>query len=145
MRQDPFGNLTDWVTVLDIFDELADTGKLAECQPGLIRILKYKGNWQLHEEVLKRVGEIKSPSDQLICQVLSILDDDNTYYDARILASDALIQMLKNVQDDFYDEIKMLVRKVTERLRTTPHPSIFDNALKKLYSEIDHSGTQKDQ
>ena len=136
MKQDPFGNLTNWGAVLDIFDELADTGKLAECQPGLIRILKYKGNWRLREEVLKRIGEIQSPSHQLIHQVLSILDDDNTYYDARILASDALIQMLKNVQDGFDGEINVSVKKVTARLRTTLHPSIFDNALKKLYSEI---------
>ena len=136
MKQDPFGNLTNWGAVLDIFDELADTGKLAECQPGLIRILKYKGNWRLREEVLKRIGEIQSPSHQLIHQVLSILDDDNTYYDARILASDALIQMLKNVQDGFDGEINMSVKKVTERLRTILYPSIFDNALKKLYLEV---------
>lgn len=141
MKQDPFGNLTGWGAVLDIFDELADNGKLEECQPGLIRILKYKGNWRLREDVLKRVGEIQNPSDQLICQILSILDDDNTYYDVRILASDSLIQMLKNVQDGFDDGINLSVRKVTERLRTTPHPPIFDNALKKLYSEIGLLGT----
>ncbi len=136
MNQDPFGNLTNWGTVLDIFNELADTGKLSECQPGLIRMLKYKGNWRLREEVLKQVGGIQSPSPQLIYQVLSILDDENSYYDVRILASDALIQMLKNVQDSFDGEINVSVRKVTERLRATPHPSMFDNALKNLYSEI---------
>ena len=141
MKQDPFGNLTDWGVVLDLFDELADNGKLEECQPGLIRILRYKGNWRLREDVLKRVGEIQNPSDQLICQILSILDDDNTYYDVRILASDTLIQMLKNVQNGFDDGINLSVRKVTERLRTTPHPPIFDNALKKLYSEIGLLGT----
>ena len=136
MKQDPFGNLTDWGTVLEILDELTDNGKLAECQLGLIRILKYKGNWRLREEVLKRVGEIQTPSDELVYQVLSILADDNIYYNARILASDALIQILKNVQDGFDGEINMSARKVTERLRTTPQPPIFDNALKKLYSEI---------
>ena len=102
----------------------------------MIRILRFKGNWRLREEVLKRVGEIQTPSDELVYQVLSILADDNIYYDARILASDALIQILKNVQDGFDGEINMSARKVTERLRTTPHPPIFDNALKKLYSEI---------
>ena len=136
MNHDPFGNLTDWGTVVEILDELTDNGKLAECQLGLIRILKYKGNWRLREEVLKRVGEIQTPSDELVYQVLSILADDNIYYDARILASDALIQILKNVQDGFDGEINMSARKVTERLRTTPQPPIFDNALKKLYSEI---------
>ena len=136
MKEDPFENLTNWDAVLDVVDELADAGKLSECQPGLIRILKYKGNWRLREEVLKRAGEIQSPSYELIRQVLNILDDDNTYYDARILASDALIRMLKNIQDGVDGEIHMSVRKVTERLRATPHPHIFQYTLTKLYSEI---------
>jgi len=136
MEQDPFGNLMNWDAVLDILDELAENDGLNECQGGLIRILKYKGNWRLREEVLKRVGEIQDPSHHLILQVLSILDDDNTYYDARILAGDALVQMLKSAQDGFRGETKMSVLKVTERLRSTPHPSIFDNAVKKLYAEI---------
>ncbi len=136
MKEDPFGNLMNWGRVLDVFDELADAGKLFACQPGLIRILKYTGNWRLREEVLKRVGEIQKPSRQLIREVLCILDDDNTYYDARALAGEALIQMLKNIQDGFYDEINMSVRKITERLSATPHPSIFNNALRKLHSEI---------
>jgi hypothetical protein len=136
MQQDPFGNLSDWGRVLSILDELAENTKLEGCQSGLIRILKYKGNWRLREEVLKRVGAIQTPSDELVFQVLSILADDNIYYDARILAADALIQMLKNIQEGLDGDINLSVRKVTERLRTTPQPSIFDNALKKLYSEI---------
>jgi len=137
MKEDPFGNLADWEAVLDVFDKLAENGKLAECQPGLIRILKYKGNWRLREEVLGRIGEIQRPCDQLISQVINILADDNIYYDARILAGDALLQILKNVQAGFNSEICLSARKVTERLMITPQPPLFDNALKKLYSEID--------
>ena len=136
MKHDPFGNLSDWGPVLGLVDGLADNGQLADCQPGLIRILRHKGNWQLREEVLKRVGEIQDPSREMISQVLSILADDNIYYDARILASEALIQFLKNVRDGFNGEIKISLQKVAERLRTTPQPAIFDNALKKIYSEI---------
>ncbi len=145
MKQDPFGDLNNWEAVLDILDELANAGKLPECQAGLIRILKHKGNWRLREEVLKRVGEIQRPSHQLIHQVLSILDDDNTYYDARILAGDALIQMLKNRQDDFGGKIIMSIRNVTERLKMIPHPSIFENAVKKLCAEIAVFGERDDQ
>ena len=144
MVEDPFGNLNNWGAVLEIVDELAEAGKLSECQPGLIRILRHKVNWQLREEVLKQVAKIQSPSHHLIRQVLRILEDDNTYYDVRILASDALIQMLKNVQDSFGGEIDMSVRKATERLKSTPHPSIFHNALKKLYSEIGLLGMGQD-
>ncbi|MDX9787636.1 MAG: hypothetical protein RBT11_12705 [Desulfobacterales bacterium] len=136
MKEDPFGNLTDWGVVLEIFDELAGADLLSECQPGLLRILRYKGNWRLREEVLKRAAEIQSPCHQLIRQVLNILDDDNIYYDVRILASDALIQMLKNIQDGFSSEINMSVRNVLERLRATPYPPIFHDTLTKLHSEI---------
>jgi len=95
MKHDLFGSLRDWGPVLELVDDLADNGQLAKCQPGLIRILRYKGNWRLREEVLKRVGEIKTPSSELVFQVLSILADDNIYYDVRILASEALIQMVE--------------------------------------------------
>ena len=114
MKQDPFGNLTDWGTVLDLFDELGENGGLAACQPGLVRILSIVGNWRLREEVLKRIGEIQDPSDDLISQVIRILADDNIYYDARILAGEALIRLLKATAMDYTKKIGMDVRKVAE-------------------------------
>lgn len=140
MQQDPFGNLTDWGIVLDLFEELEENGNLGECQPGLIRILRYKGNWRLREETLKRIGGIQHPSDELIFQVIRILADDNIYYDARILASKALIQLMKSVKDGFSDKISMDLRKVAEKIRSTPQPPFFENALENLYSEITAPG-----
>jgi hypothetical protein len=136
MQQDPFGNLTDWGVVLDTFEELADSGRLAECQPGLIRILRFKGNWRLREEVLKRVGEIQVPSKELITQVLAILADDNTYYDARIIAGDALVRLLKNGSADSHEELNTAARKLVEKLKSTPQPPFFDEALDRLHSEV---------
>jgi len=136
MKQDPFGNLSDWGSVLEILDNLSDNGNLAECQPGLIRILKYKGNWRLREEVLKRAGEIQTPSYEMVFQVITILADDNIYYDARILASCALIPLLKCVQDGSCGELNKQTRKVVEKLRSTPQPPFFDKALKRLDSLV---------
>jgi len=136
MKQDPFGNLRNWGMALHIVDELASGNKLSENQAGLVRILRYKGNWRLREEVLKHVGKIQRPSHSLIRQVVSIVDDDNIYYDARILAADALIQIMKKVQNESNYEINILVRRVTDRLRSTPQPPMFDSALNKLYSEM---------
>jgi hypothetical protein len=135
MKQDPFGNLTDWGSVLDIFGELADSGRLAEYQPGLIRILRFKGNWRLREEVLKRVGEIQVPSKELITQVLAILADDNIYYDARIIAGDALVQLLKNWPADSHEELISATKKLVEKLKRTPQPPFFDEALDRLHRE----------
>lgn len=136
MKQDPFGNLVDWGQVLDLFGELADNGTLAECQPGLVRILRYKGNWRLREEVLKKIGTIQTPSDELISQVITLVADDNIYYDARILACDALILLLGNAQSGVNGEIQSEMRKVAEKLRATPQPPFFDKTLAKLYSGI---------
>ncbi len=136
MQQDPFGNLTDWGLVLDIFTELADNGQLSECQPGLIRILRFKGNWRLREEVLKRVGKIQIPSEALISQVLAILADDNTYYEARIIAGDTLMELLKNVPAGSYGELTMSARKVIEKLKSTPQPPFFNEAVDRLYSAV---------
>ena len=136
MKQDPFGNLTDWGPVLDTFDELADSGRLAECQPGLIRILRFKGNWRLREEVLKRVGEIQTPSREMVLQVLAILADDNTYYDARIIAGDALVQLLKNGPADSHEELTTAAKKLVDKLKSTPQPPFFDEALDRVHSEV---------
>lgn len=136
MRHDPFGNLTDWGQVLDTFDDLADKGELAKCQPGLIRILRFKGNWRLREEVLKRVGEIQTPSTELVLQVLSIVADDNIYYDARIIAADALVDLLKNGSADAHAKLTAATRKLVDKLKSTPQPPFFDKALDRLYCEI---------
>jgi len=133
--QDPFGDLSDWGRVLEILEEMTADSQLDMCQPGLVRILRYKGNWRLREEVLKRMGGIEAPSTELIDQTLRVLADDNIYYDARVLAANALMQMLGRVQNGLDRNINLLVRQATARLRTTPQPLAFDNALKKLHSE----------
>jgi len=136
MKQDPFGNLTDWGQVLDTFEELAESSRLVDCQPGLIRILRFKGNWRLREEVLKHVGQIQTPSKELVLQVLAIMADDNIYYDARIIAGDALVQLLKNGPDDSLEELTSATRKLVDKLKSTPQPPFFDEALDRLYTEV---------
>lgn len=137
VQQDPFGNLIDWGPVLDLLEEISDKGQLASCQKGLIRILRYRGNWRLREEVLQRVGQIENPSAELIHQVLAILADDNIYYDARILASKALIALLENTRDGFRSEMNKAVKQVTERLMATPQPPLFDDAIMELSPKIE--------
>ena len=136
MKHDPFGNLTDWGMALNVFEEMANNGRLDECQPGLIRILRFKGNWRLREEVLKRIGELQIPSEDVFLQVLSILSDDNIYYDARVIAGEVLVEMLKNVHADAYDELVTAAKKTVEKLRRTPQPPFFNEALDRLYTEV---------
>ena len=115
MKEDPFGNLTEWGHTLETLWDLADNGNLSQCQSGLIRILRYKGNWRLREEVLKLVGEVDIPSKELVHQVITILDDDNIYYDVRIIAGNALIQLLKNIKNNDFDDLHSKAQKVIEK------------------------------
>lgn len=136
MTQDPFGNLREWGPALELLDELAGSGKLSGCQHGLIRILRYKGNWRLREEALKRIGGIPDPSNKLVAQVLDIIQDDNIYYDARILANNALVELLRNGQNRLPQDFIMKIRKVIEQLCKSPQPPFFQEAINQLDSEI---------
>lgn len=143
MTHDPFGNLTDWGPVLQLFYELADSGKLTECQPGLIRILRYKGNWRLREELLKRIGDISNPSEELLRQTLTIMADDNIYFEARILASNALIQLIENCDGNLEDKLVLDIRKAVEKMNNTPQPTFFETALKRFHSGILSTATER--
>lgn len=136
MKNDPFGNLTDWGLVMDTLEDLANNGDLSQCQPGLVRILRYKGNWRLREEVLKRVGEIQAPSNELVDQVLAILDDDNLYYDVRIIAGNAMVQLLTKAQNGNTGDMLKKAKKITGKLISTPQPPFFEKAINRLYSKL---------
>lgn len=139
MRNDPFGNLTDWGQVLDLLDELKDNVNLSECQHGLIRILRYKGNWRLRETVLKLLGKVQNPSKDLADQVLSIIADDNIYYDARILASNALIDLIEKMRNANTDNKYDRVQRVVQKLKSTPQPPIFEKAIDRLDSKMTYT------
>ncbi len=141
MNQDPFGNLTDWGQVLDMLDVLERSGDISNYQPGLIRILRYKGNWRLREEVLKRAGSIEAPSNDLVSQVLDLLEDDNVYYDVRILAGRALIQLLRNMEGGGSEDIHARTQSTIAKLERIPQPPLFLNALNRLSEEIGIPGS----
>ena len=136
MKNDPFGNLTDWGLVVDTLEDLANNGDLSQCQSGLVRILRYKGNWRLREEALKRIGEIQAPSDELVEQMLAILDDDNLYYDVRIIAGNSLVQLLKRPQGGRADDRIKKAKKIIGKLKSSPQPPFFEKAINRLHSEL---------
>jgi hypothetical protein len=132
MANDPFGNLNDWGPILETIEELAANGRLADHQTGLTRILRYKGNWRLREEVLKRVAAIETPSKELAFEVLALMADDNIYYDARILAGSALLPLLDNQGAAFRNELHAAARKVVQKITSTPQPPFFEKAVEKV-------------
>ncbi len=135
MQPDPFGNLRDWGPVLELIYQLSDESKLSECQPGLTRILRYRDNWRLREETLNRIGKINKPDNTLVLQVLDIIKDENLYYEVRILACETLMEFMKNGANTFENQLKKEIRQTVGNLQSSPHPPIFEQTLKKLYSE----------
>ncbi len=134
MQPDPFGNLRDWGPVLEHIYQLGDENSLSGCQPGLIRILRYRDNWRLREETLKRIGKIEQPDDALVNQVLNIIEDGQLYYEVRILAIEAMMEFLKNVSSRFESSTETKILTAVDILISIQQPPIFELALKKLYS-----------
>ena len=139
MTPDPFGNLRDWGPVLETLEELAHNGRLDECQDGLVRILRYPGNWRLREEALKHIPRIARPGLPLINQVLHIVADDNLYFEVRILAARALVSLIEqhrrlSAPTPTPDEPP--VAETLRRLRSVPQPPRFEQALDDCMQEL---------
>ena len=138
MSSDIFGNLMDWGKAIDKLNQLKQSKKLNEHQPGLARILRYRNNWRLRETVLNYVKDITHPSDDLLTEVLNIVMDENVYYDARIIAVDSLASLMNNYnynkESNRID--KSEVNKKIKALLVSPHPPIFHEAIRRSYKSF---------
>ena len=132
MSLDPFGNLREWGAVLELLANLKSTGGLAECQRGLMRILRYKGNWRLREEVLKNLDQVAAPRAELIEEVAKIVVDAECYFQVRILASKVLAGLLNNRQRFSRSASCPTTRSVVAKLESLmehPQPPILHEAV----------------
>lgn len=90
MTDDPFGDLRNWGAVLNRLEQLSDQKGLDAVQPGLVRLIRYRSNWQLRERALLCAREVANPSCDLLSAVLDLAVHRGVYLDARILAVNAL-------------------------------------------------------
>ena len=135
MTQDPFGNLRDWSQVIDLLDALAASGRLDGCQPGLARILRYKGNWRLREAVLKHLEQIEAPAEDLVKEVMRLLGDDNLYYEARILAGQALVRLVQRGARNSSPSTAAAADKLRQ-VRGVPQPPFFSQAIDRCLNQL---------
>ncbi len=138
MSSDIFGNLMDWGQAIDKLNQLKQKKILNEHQPGLVRILRYRDNWRLRETVLSYVKDITHPSDDLLTEVLNIVMDENVYYDARILAVEALASLMNNYKNNKENDRidKNDVNKKIKALLVSPHPPVFHEAIRRSYQNF---------
>ena len=96
MANDIFGDLQNWVCVLDRMERLANEGSLDQHQAGLARVARYPFNWRLRQAALRTIGLLKEPREEVIDVVLRILNNEHGDIEIRILAGDALARILSN-------------------------------------------------
>ena len=142
MSDDIFGNLREWGQIPEQIAELADTGKLDEHQAGLVRILRYRNNWRLREMALRSMRDLRAPSNELISEVLSIIADEGVYYEARILAAQALVDLLTGKGIECAEDRDAVLGRVVERMRTvvdSPGPPVLHNVMRECLTTIENA------
>lgn len=87
---DSLGNLQEWSEVLDKLEKMQKEQVLDRNQEGLLRVLRFQGNWRLRERGLEYAAGLKEPMGELTAQVCRILGDETVFLDLRVLAAVSL-------------------------------------------------------
>lgn len=93
------GNLMDWDLVVEKLEGLKKEKRLDGCQEELIRILRYPDNWRLKEMALEYMRYVQNPTENLLLSTLNIMTDHTIYYEVRILAASALVELAEKKSD----------------------------------------------
>jgi len=83
---DSFGDLREWDRVLEQLAIMKETKTLDLYQSGLARILRYRKNWRLLEQVLEYGKCINEPTDEILEEIFWIVSNPDVYPAARIQA-----------------------------------------------------------
>jgi hypothetical protein len=99
MQRCILGDLQDWGHVLERLEELGRSGQLEQHQEVLIGLLRRDDNWRLREAALESVQAIRQPTEPLVREVSGIMMNRGLYFQARVLAAEALGACLKRLAD----------------------------------------------
>lgn len=137
--KDSFANFQEWERVLETLKKIKQKDELHKHQSDLIRMLKFKGNWRVREGALDAVLQITQPTSDLVSEILQIVMDDNLYYEARVMACNAL----KKFADHYRYNSKghntlsrLAVSKRLKALNAVPQPPMLSHAVTKCLNTI---------
>ena len=139
MEGDIFGNLRDWGRVLSLVEDIKKSKTLDTYQQGLVRILRYRDNWRLREIVLEYIKDLNNPSDELMLELITIMMDENIYYDARILAADAISELIPKCKENQEQKVTISRAIIIEKMKAlldSPQPPMFHEAINKTLEVI---------
>ncbi len=139
MQPDVFGNLMEWGDVLETLEGIRNSKSLDDHQTGLVRILRYPRNWRLREAVLKAIGEINQPSQELLKETLHIALNEDVYLEARKLAVDALAElMIKDRRVRSQNEMiaRSRVLDQMESLMGDTHSPLLKEGIERFFKKL---------
>ena len=142
MKNDIFGNLTDWGIVLDKLKKLSDSRELDNYQDELIRLLRFDQNWRLREAAIESLPLVENPSLNLAREIISLIKRKDLYYDVRILATDGLEKLATTIVNnrgfdkDILKQFVLSILTDLEVLLTSPEPPNFHDALQNSINQI---------
>lgn len=129
---DIFSDLREWEAILKQIKGLKRAGRLEEHQTGLVRILRYRFNWQLHHAVLEAVAELRSPSADLLMAICDIVADENCEWGTRLLACDtveSLLRRLRNLGDS--DILERMAFAEARAILSVSQPPVLRQAIER--------------
>lgn len=91
---DVFGDLRDWGRVIHKIGQLRREGILHEHLDGLVRVLRYRYNWQLRQAAIESVQDVAKPNRPLLDALLVIASDETVQLEFRLLACGAVNHVL---------------------------------------------------
>jgi len=127
---DIFGDLREWGDTLKQIEQLRLAGHLDEHQEGLIRVLRYRYNWQLRQAALRAVPNLRKPSKDLLDVLLRIVTEEHNDLETRLLACDAVRQWMgrHHGQEGSGEFEAEAARRASEILRV-PQPPVLREAV----------------
>lgn len=140
MQRDDFGNLDEWGRAVSQLEQLRRDRRLDEHQDDLVRLLRYPDNWRLREAALESAREIKQPKESLVTAVLQILTNEDLYYEARVLAAEALANLLpaaRAAQDGRKPALEQRAIEQMHALLDAAHPPVLHQAVQRVLPTIE--------
>nr|WP_320193996.1 hypothetical protein [uncultured Desulfobacter sp.] len=142
MKDQIFGNLTDWVNALDTLNLLKKSASLDNHQEELVRLLRHEGNWRLREAAVEAAATLKMPSIETLKQIVKLIVRDDLYYNIRILASKTLSTLIPVIMANAginKDLVRRFINDANHEvtaLLSSPEPPMFHDALDIIYEQI---------
>ena len=112
-----FGHLENWDCVLERLEELTRSGQIDDCQEALVALLRYPDNWRLREAALEAAATVVRPTAALVRQLCRLTVDERLYFQARVLAAEALGAALARLQGSDEAEADELLREAREQMQ----------------------------